>query len=264
VALTISTISTPSSNINIMAPSTAKDTSEPIYFYSTTERPHGIFSQFQKCTFTDPKHPDINFNTAEQYMMYNKAQTFNNPDIASQILVAKTSGDQKDLGRKVRDFKDAVWDPVKLGIVERGNYLKFSQNEEYKKVLLETGDRLLVEAAGNDKIWGIGYNAASAKRVSRDRWGQNLLGIALINVRTKIRNEDAGENGSERVDESDQDTTDDEADKQSERLRATVNSSTTKKRKHDSIAIEDSDDESTAPKTTSSKKACVDLTAEED
>jgi ribA/ribD-fused uncharacterized protein len=245
-----------------MAFSTAQDTSEPIYFYSTTERPYGIFSQFRKCTFTDPNFPDITFNTAEQYMMYNKALTFNNPHIASQILVAKTSTAQKNLGRSVKPFKDEVWDPVKLGIVERGNYLKFSQNEEYKQVLLETGDRLLVEAAANDKIWGIGYNAKSAKRVSRDKWGQNLLGIALMNVRNKIRDEDARDKGGKESEESDQDTTDEEeAEEQAEPL--TSNSSTTRKRKYDAIT-EDPVDEPAKPKTTSSKKARIDLTADED
>jgi ribA/ribD-fused uncharacterized protein len=247
-----------------MAFSTAQDTSEPIYFYSTTERPYGIFSQFRKCTFTDPNFPDITFNTAEQYMMYNKALTFNNPHIASQILVAKTSTAQKNLGRSVKPFKDEVWDPVKLGIVERGNYLKFSQNEEYKQVLLETGDRLLVEAAANDKIWGVGYNATSAKRVSREKWGQNLLGIALMNVREKIKKEDAGEEEVKESEESDQDTTDEEeADEQPGPRGTDFSSSATRKRKYDSIT-KDPVDETTKPETTSSKKACIDLTADED
>jgi ribA/ribD-fused uncharacterized protein len=117
-----------------MAPSTAKDTPEPIYFFSVRQPPYGIFSQHQKCTFTDPNFPGVKFNCAEQYMMYGKARTFNNPDIASEILIATAPRDQKTLGGAVKRFSDAVWDPVKCGIVERGNYLKFSQNEKYKKV----------------------------------------------------------------------------------------------------------------------------------
>ncbi|KEQ76030.1 DUF1768-domain-containing protein, partial [Aureobasidium namibiae CBS 147.97] len=169
------------------------DTSGPVYFFSVRDRVYGIFSQWQKCTFTDPNYPDIKFNNAEQYMMYAKAQTFNNPDIAAEILVAKTSKDQKALGRNVKPFSDAVWDPVKFGIVERGNYLKFSQNDRFKRVLLDTGDKLLVEASKNDSIWGIGFTATTAKTVPREKWGQNLLGIALMNVRKKIRDEEAGE-----------------------------------------------------------------------
>ncbi|KAI4735909.1 hypothetical protein E4T50_13575 [Aureobasidium sp. EXF-12298] len=246
-----------------MASSTAKDASDPVYFFSAREQPHGIFSQWQRCTFTDPNYPDIKFHGTEQFMMYGKALTFKdsdigNSDIAAKIIDAKTSNAQKALGRDLKGFSEKIWDTVKCGIVERGNYLKFTQNERFKKVLLETGDRLLVEASKNDKIWGIGYDATDAKRVSRDKWGQNLLGIALMKVRDRIRAEDAGEEGDEEVDESDQDTMDEEADEQPERL-PTI----TRKRKYDTITIEDSDDEPSKPKTTASKKARTESTVEE-
>ncbi|KAI4754995.1 hypothetical protein E4T52_13735 [Aureobasidium sp. EXF-3400] len=252
-----------------MARSTATDTSDPIYFYSTNERPHGIFSQFQKCTFTDPNYPDIKFHGTEQFMMYGKALTFKdsdigNSDIAAKIIDAKTSKAQKALGRDLKGFSDKIWDTVKLGIVERGNYLKFTQNERFKKVLLETGDRLLVEASKNDKIWGIGYGATDAKRVSRDKWGQNLLGIALMKVRDKIGAEEAKEEGDEEVDDSDQETTDEEADEETDEQPKTLNSSTVSKRKYDTITIEDSDDEPSKPETTASKKARTKSIADED
>lgn len=242
-----------------MAPSTTNKTSEPVYFYGVREQPHGIFSQFQKCTFTDPNYPNVTFNAAEQYMMHGKAHTFSNPEIAAQIIAAKTPKAQKALGQSVTGFSNAVWDKVKLGIVERGNYLKFTQNEKYKKVLLDTGDRLLVEASKDDKIWGIGFTAAKAKTVERKKWGQNLLGVALMNVRKKIREEEAGGEADEEVNDSEQETTDDGSDEQPETLSSAT---TTRKRKHDSIT-KDSDDEPFSPKTTSSKKARIDMTAED-
>ncbi|KAI5203140.1 hypothetical protein E4T39_04398 [Aureobasidium subglaciale] len=239
-----------------MAPSSKKqkveDTTEPIYFYGVSERPYGIFSQFQKGLFTDPNHPSARFNCAEQYMMYSKAQTFNNHDIAAKILTTTASSAQKKLGRQIKGFKDEIWDKVKCGIVERGNYLKFSQNEKFKKVLLETEDRELVEAASNDKIWGIGYTAAGAKKVSREQWGQNLLGIALMNVRRKIRAEEAGEEEDEddEATESANQTSDEEddpSDEEVENVPAATKSSATRKRKHDSIT-------KGAPKLSSSSK----------
>ena len=69
----------------------AEDSSEPIYFFSIHEHPYGIFSQFAKCTFTDPDYPDVKFNCAEQYMMYSKAQTFHSPSIAVEILTTTAS-----------------------------------------------------------------------------------------------------------------------------------------------------------------------------
>lgn len=243
-----------------MASSTTNDASEPIYFFSARERVYGIFSQWQKCTFTDPNYPGIKFNAAEQYMMFGKAQTFNDLDIAAKIILAKTSGVQKALGQDVVVFDEAVWSEVKLSIVERGNYLKFTQNDKFKKVLLDTGDKLLVEASKNDSVWGIGFTATTAKTVSREKWGQNLLGIALMNVRKKIRDEEAGEGdegadeSEEEVDDSDQEANDEEDDEKP--------GSATRKRKHDSIAIENSDDEPTEPKTATSKKARIGMVAE--
>lgn len=234
-----------------------EESSESIYFFGTTERPYGIFSQFTKCTFEDSNYPDVEFKCAEQYMMYSKAQTFHSPDIAAQILTSTAPRTHKKLGRQIKDFSDAIWDPVKFGIVERGNYLKFSQNEKFKKVLLETGDRLLVEASAQDRIWGIGYTAARAKKVSRESWGQNLLGKALMNVREKIRAEEAGEDEDEEADESVEQTTDEEADEEPESPPATPNSSTkNRKRKHDSIT-NDETDETSKPTKTPSKKARI-------
>ena len=246
---------------------TAEDPSSPIYFFGMREQPYGIFSQFAKCTIKDPeKCPNVTFNCAEQYMMYNKAQTFHSPSIASQILTATSSAAQKKLGREIKDFNDAIWDAVKFGIVERGNYLKFSQNEKLKKVLLGTGERLLVEAAANDKIWGIGYTAAAAKKVSREDWGQNLLGKVLMNVREKIRVEEAGEDEEEAANESVEEVTDeeddDEADEESERLAPIPNISTANnKRKYDSITKVQID-ETSKPRKTPSKKAHMNTTAD--
>jgi predicted NAD-dependent protein-ADP-ribosyltransferase YbiA (DUF1768 family) len=48
-------------------------------------------------------------------------------------------------------------------------------------VLLPNSD----QASPMDKIWGIGYGAKNAEK-NREKWGQNLLGIALMNVRKRL------------------------------------------------------------------------------
>lgn len=81
----------------------------------------------------------------------------------------------------------------KLAIVTEGNYLKFTASEHaeiLKKELLETGERELVEASPFDRIWGIGFKEADAER-NRHKWGQNLLGKAVKDVRERLRREDA-------------------------------------------------------------------------
>lgn len=59
----------------------------------------------------------------------------------------------------------------------------------FRDVLLATGDRELVEASPRDRIWGIGFGAKNAG-ANRRRWGLNLLGKSLVEVREQFRNED--------------------------------------------------------------------------
>lgn len=55
-----------------------------------------------------------------------------------------------------------------------GLKLKFTQNADLKKQLLETGDRELIEHTRKDKYWGDGGNGT----------GKNRLGILLMKLRT--------------------------------------------------------------------------------
>ena len=82
---------------------------------------------------------------------YHKAVTFQDFDIAEQIMKTTTPKKQKSLGRKVFGFDDAAWDKVKEGIVEEGNFWKFTackaEPERMKQWLLNTGSRQLVEVS---------------------------------------------------------------------------------------------------------------------
>src|SRR5690606_16334478 len=121
------------------------------------------------------------FNTAEQFMMAHKALLFN-PDDPLQTTVIMNTADpreQKALGRLVPNFDADVWNAHAYDIVKWGNYYKCIQDETLKKLLLETGQRELVEASPRDKIWGIGFGANNAAK-NRSKWGQNLLGKALM------------------------------------------------------------------------------------
>jgi len=64
--------------------------------------------------------------------------------------------------------------------------------DNLRKMLLATGERELVEASPLDRIWGIGFKESEAER-NRYRWGENLLGWALVHVRGRLRAEGYGE-----------------------------------------------------------------------
>lgn len=131
----------------------------------------------------------INYKTAEHWMMAQKAALFNNHDIFQKILLAKSPAEAKELGRQVRDFKEEIWLKKRSEIVLQGSLEKFGQNEELKLFLLNTKDRILVEASPVDEVWGIGLATNDEKVKNPNQWnGLNLLGFALMEVRDILNN----------------------------------------------------------------------------
>lgn len=202
----------------------------PIFFCGPYEGPHGFLDQWYPATITAPllvfaetaaaaeahhgqegERRVYTFNGAEQYMMAHKACLFNpvgsgaggaheqqqqqHPHILDIIMNEPDPFLQKVLGRKVPNFNEQLWEVHRYAIVKSGTYLKYTQNEALKKKLLETGDRELIEASPIDRIWGIGFSTEKAVE-NKHRWGLNLLGKALMEVREILRREDeAAEKG---------------------------------------------------------------------
>lgn len=145
----------------------------------------GVFSQWHKCKFSENQ---IEFNCAEQYMMYCKAILFNDCLVADQILETKSSHRQKELGRKIKCFNEETWRLFRFGIVYNANLLKFSQNDFLLDALLKTGNSLIAEASPIDRVWGVGIAIDDERIWDVSRWrGLNLLGIALTQVREALR-----------------------------------------------------------------------------
>ena len=127
---------------------------------------------------------------AEQYMMEQKALLFGNIDIAQKIMETEDSSIHKALGREITGFVEEKWNQYKYKFVLNANLAKFSQNRDLKEFILSTGCKILVEASPYDKIWGIGMSVNDENVTNPSLWqGQNLLGIALMEVREILRNE---------------------------------------------------------------------------
>jgi len=157
-----------------------------LFFYGATKE-NGFLSNFYRSNF---KENDLEFDTVERYMHYHKALLFNDQAIAEKIIFVGTPLETKHLGRKVKNFDGQVWDTHKRRIVRQAIFLKFSQNKVLAKKLLETGHKILVEAAGgrnSDRIWGIGFTSEQALVIPTTMWGQNLLGLLLMDVREELR-----------------------------------------------------------------------------
>ena len=130
----------------------------------------------------------IHYNCCEKRMMHQKAVFFGDLETASQILVEDEPKEQKKLGRIVKGFDENRWNAVADDVVFNANLAKFSQNENLRKLLLETGDKIIVECSPYDIIWGNGLNITDTLKTDENCWkGTNRLGKALMRVRDVLR-----------------------------------------------------------------------------
>ena len=122
--------------------------------------------------------------------MYMKAIKFGDKEIAEEIL---KKGDNpkiaKNLGRKVKNYDDGVWNNVRYSVMRDACFMKFSQNEYLKKKLLNPkwSDKGFVEGSPYDRIWGIGVHYKDASDDESTWRGENLLGKVLNEVRDALK-----------------------------------------------------------------------------
>lgn len=153
-------------------------------FFWLVNKKNGEFCQWHYSPFIDENK--INYSCAEQYMMYQKALLFNDEEIAKKIIESKNPSIMKSLGQQVKNFDEKVWINNREKIVYKGNYYKFTQNPELKNKLIKSNKLIIAEASPFDRIWGIGFDAKKALHVSVNKWGKNLLGKILMDVRENI------------------------------------------------------------------------------
>ncbi|MGI9414686.1 MAG: NADAR family protein [Hyphomicrobiales bacterium] len=132
------------------------------------------------------------FNCAEQYMMYRKAQMFGDARMAAMILEATKPFDHKRMGQQVQGFDQDAWVEARVEIVLTGNRAKFGQNDGLAKKPLRTDGTILAEVNPRDKIWGIGLAEADSGVQDPAQWrGLNLLGSILMEVRRELADAEA-------------------------------------------------------------------------
>ena len=148
-----------------------KEIQEPILFYSN-RREYGEFSNFYAAVI---EVDGVEYPTTEHYF---QAQKFY-PDEESMEAVrkAKSPGQAAKLGRSRKMPLRKDWEEVKNDIMYEAIKYKFTQHADLNKVLLETGDRELIEHTKNDRYWADGGDGS----------GKNKLGELLMKLRDELR-----------------------------------------------------------------------------
>ena len=140
-------------------------------------------SNYHPCEY---KLNNNNFTTSEQGYYTDKALHFGDKKTADAILVAKTPGKAKYLGKNIKNYVKEEWNKVKDSYMMANVKAKFQQNENLKAFLLNTGNTILAEASG-DKFWATGYRLRDWQLWDQNLWvGKNALGVMLQNVREQL------------------------------------------------------------------------------
>ncbi|GAA1045386.1 NADAR family protein [Streptomyces murinus] len=127
------------------------------------------------------------YATAEHWMMAAKARLFGDAEAERHVLAAAHPAQAKKAGRLVRGFDEAIWERERFRIVVEGSVHKFAADPALRAFLLNTGERVLVEASPVDRVWGIGLTADDEAAQDPERWrGLNLLGFALMEARAEL------------------------------------------------------------------------------
>lgn len=153
-----------------------RTTEKFVFFWGNRE----IYSNFYKKPFF---YKGVKIPCSEVGFMMEKAIQFNDTDILNKLKTAHNPARAKELGRKIKNYDDAVWNEVRYDRMKEVLIAKFS-DPALKKQLKDTGKRTLVEASPMDKIWGIGMDENHPQVEDISKWkGQNLLGQVLMDIR---------------------------------------------------------------------------------
>ncbi len=154
-------------------------------FFHKPEEPYGCLSNWYPSPFD---LDGIHFSSAEQYIMYRKCMLFGDEPSAKAVLATNDPKQQQAIGRNASGYMETVWAGARQMAAFRALMAKFSQNENLKQKLLDTGDAYLVECAGSDKVWACGIRLADDRRFNTANWdGSNILGFLLLEVRTLMK-----------------------------------------------------------------------------
>ncbi|KAM0123462.1 hypothetical protein ACHAP3_011117 [Botrytis cinerea] len=167
-----------------------------VFFSSTVPGPsttHGEFSNFYRKKFTDDDGRV--WAAAEVRFQAGKAVLAENQEWFEEIAACKDPNDAKTMGSNVR-MDTKTWDQAwARDIMADTLFFKFRNDARLRKLLLETGDKLIVEAR-IDYVWGSGMSAAETKKTPVKEWkGMNYLGEELMILRAYFSHEDSHKKG---------------------------------------------------------------------
>lgn len=146
-----------------------------IRFYKSNEKPYGVFSNLYRRTVI---FEGVSYATSEHAYQAGKARKDNVREwilsAPSPSLVAMAAH-----GLYVWDVTPN-WSKIKFDRMRAVLLAKFSQHDDLRKILLDTGNARLVESATVKNSVNLEWGEVNGK-------GKNMLGVLLMEVRTLLQ-----------------------------------------------------------------------------
>jgi len=119
----------------------------------------------------------IKWDTVEHYFQAMKTTDL---DLREKIKKVGHPRFAKKFGKILKLRND--WEDIKYGIMKQAVGYKFTQNQKYREMLIDTHPAKLIEGnSWHDNIWGDCY-CVRCKNIE----GKNLLGKILMDVRSEL------------------------------------------------------------------------------
>ena len=113
----------------------------------------------------------------------------NDQNMQREIMFNTDPGTHKRCGDMVKGLDIKSWEKQKRDVMKDILIAKFTQNEDGRRTLLDTGDKILAEANGRDNCFGIGIPIMHPEVLNPDNWAQNgnILGQLLMEIRLILK-----------------------------------------------------------------------------
>lgn len=148
-----------------------------VFFHESSDSPFAAFSPFTESSSF--QNEGLHYNSAEEYIETRRMLL-----LRRQCRYFLSTHSLEDGAMKKR--YDQLWQKERYNILYKANVLKFTQNNELKRLLLSTDDATLVYAVSDNRIYGIGYSEENALSAI-PFWGANVYGKVLMDVRAHFR-----------------------------------------------------------------------------
>jgi ribA/ribD-fused uncharacterized protein len=137
------------------------------------------------------EHKGKTFTSFHQYLEYRKAELFGDVSSQQEIMKRNCRGKWTKGGKNIRGFRPETWYQCRDTLSYEGHRARIMQNAALQKALLDTGDKEIGDASGDNTTYQVGLKASDPRILDTRNWiGENRNGKYLMKVRDELREQE--------------------------------------------------------------------------